>query len=62
MTDLQGQMEVVGHQAKSVDAVVETFDALLQQQKESRSIPVIHKDVLPAIATKHYVVSGARIV
>lgn len=58
---LDGQMDMVRHEAEGMDAIPETLNAFLDQQEKPRAVTVIEEDVLAAIAAKDDVINGAGI-
>ncbi len=57
---LQYKVDVVVHQAKGMDAVAEAFGAFLKQQKQSETIDVSQKDILPGIAAQNDMIDSTR--
>jgi hypothetical protein len=47
---------MVGHQTKCMDTMPETFNSLLQQQAEARTILMIDKNGLAVVTTQDSVV------
>jgi len=62
ITDLQGKVGVIGHQAEAVDAAAEFLCSLLQEQVEAVAVPVFEKDRIAGIAAKNDMIHGAWIV
>ena len=52
---------MVGHQAKAMDTVSETFHSLLEEQIEACAIPVIKENRLAIIATEDNVIQCSRV-
>ena len=59
--NLNDEVQMICHQTKTMNAVSEPFNALLQQQIQPGSIRLDIKNILAAITTKNNVVDSARI-
>ena len=59
--DLNDEVQMICHQTKTMNAVSEPFNTLLQQQIQPGSIRLGIKDILAAITTKNNVIESARI-
>jgi len=59
--NLDCQMEMRRHQAKGMSAILEAFNAFLQQQEKTRTVAGIEDDVLPAVAAKNDVINGSGV-
>ena len=57
--DLDGEVQMVGHQAECMDAMAEPHGALLQQKVEPAAIRRIGEDNLPVIAAENDMIEGA---
>lgn len=53
-------MNMIDHQAKSMDSIFIPFQPLLQKKVKANTIDIRTKDILTTIATKHDVVKCAR--
>lgn len=59
ITDLQGQVDMVGHKAKCINAVTESACPFLKQEVKTVAIFVIQEYGLAAITSKNDVVKSA---
>ncbi len=59
VADLNGQMDMVGHQTKSQQAMVVPLDAFLEKKKKPATVIIVPEDVLSGIASYYHVVQGA---
>ena len=59
ITDLQGQMNMVCHKAKCMDAVTEPACSFLKQEVETITVVVVQKHRLATITSKNDVVETA---
>ena len=60
VTDLHCQMHVIVHKTVAMDPKAKPFPHLLYEQKKSRPICRINKNVLAAIASQHDVIYSTR--
>jgi hypothetical protein len=54
-------VDVVGHEAKAVDAATETLHSILKKQVESVPVPFIEENRISGIAAKDNMVDSAGI-
>ena len=57
---LQNKMDMVGHAAKSVNAVTEATSSFLQQQEETVMVKISEKDRLTGISPENDMIQSAR--
>ena len=60
-TNFNEQMDMIGHQAKSMNAVLISFKTLMQQEIKTTAVIAGKKDILPAIAAKHDMIKSTGI-
>jgi hypothetical protein len=59
LSDLHGKVQVIRHQAESMNSVAKSDCAFLQKEKKAIAIAVGGEDGLPAVAAQHDVVESA---
>jgi hypothetical protein len=58
---LQCHVDVVRHEAESMDAMAIALHAFLEQKVETIAVFVIEEDVLVSVAAQYYMVQSSRI-
>jgi len=58
---LDRQVEVIAHEAESVDTISEPLDPLLEQEVEASPISAIEENGLPCVASEGDMIKGAWI-
>jgi len=58
---LNQQMDVVGHETESMDAMAVALCSFLHEEVEAATVLVVEEDVLPGVASQDHVVKGAWI-
>ena len=59
VANLQGQVDMVGHEAEGVDTIAESAGSLLEQEIEAVTVLWGKKNRLAAIATKNDMIESA---
>jgi hypothetical protein len=60
-TDLQGEMDMVGHAAEGMNAEIEPLHSFLKQKIEATAIGLIEKDGIAGVAAQDHMVKGAGV-
>jgi hypothetical protein len=56
---LNGQMQMVCHETKSMDTIPEPYRSLLQQEEQVASVVITEEDLLATISVQEYMVNRA---
>jgi hypothetical protein len=59
VADLQGQVDMIGHEAESVNAVAESAGSFLEQKVETVTVVVGKEDGLAGVTPKNDMVESA---
>jgi hypothetical protein len=59
LSDLNGKVQVIRHQAESMNSIAKSDCAFLQKEKKAIAIVVGGEDGLPTVATQHDVIESA---
>ncbi len=60
IANLQGHMDMVGHEAKGVNPIAKPTGPFLKQKVETIAVSIVQKDNLPAVSPENHMIKSTR--